>query len=175
MLMLIGIIIIMTIAAISLAQVGSSHGRTACLTTSDYKDLVGSVISDDGFSPTTNFYNNVVIFKPNGTIYGTEIDDQIGGEKLLKRVATFYNEHDTTSIVVTISGSYYVKTATQLTQKRINTVKASLTDLGISGSDITTTSPLYVSPEDSVPSDPAVVHIALTSRKSCTISNQEDQ
>lgn len=175
MLVLIGVIVIMTIAAVSLAQIGSAHERTACLTTDNYKELTGAAISDDGFSPTTNFYGDTVTFTQNGTAYDPQTDTQIGGEALLKRVAAFYSQHDTTSIVVTVSGSYYAKTATQLTQTRINTVKASLIDLGVSGDDITTTSPVYVSSEDSTPSDPAVVHIALASRKACTISNQEDQ
>lgn len=174
-LVLMSIIVVMAIVAIALAQFSTSHGRTACLTTSDYKDLTGNTISSDGFSPATNFYSDTVTFKQNSVAYGAHTDTQVGGEALLKQIGTFYRQHDTTSIVVTISGSYYLKTAADLTKKRIDTVKASLINLDISGNDIATSVPTYVSPEDSMPSDPSTIHIALASRKSCITSTQEDQ
>lgn len=155
------IILILVIGTILF--VSFNHSK-ACLTTKDYTALTGSTVDSSSISPSTNFYTTVVNFIADKTTYD-DTDKQ--GDTIVKNVAQFYNDHSSSSIIITIKGTYTALNALDITQERMDTIKDSLVSQGVPASAITTSIPGYIIPEEDASGDPSSVLISITSAETC--------
>ncbi len=137
-----------------------------CLNSADYLSLTGSRL-DSELSPRSNFYTTYVSFLPNTVTYDTSDTDH--GAQLIERVASFYSTHDSSSIRIEISGTYYDSSASyqSLAQQRIDSVRGALVAKGIPMRLISADSPSYTAPEDEDTDSNNTITITIISASDC--------
>jgi hypothetical protein len=137
------------------------NGTKSCLTTADYKALTGTSVDAASLSPTTNFYTATIAFKTGAAAYDNSAE-------LIKQITDFYKNHTSSSIIITISGTYASNDALLLTEQRLDTIKTSLTTGGVPESAIEPRVPELVIPEEDAPADPSSAFISITSSEKCS-------
>ncbi len=167
-LIILGVVVAITIIIALTSSVATQAQRSLCLNTDDYEAFTGITLSDDDtLSPTTNFYADSVLFKLNSTDYDNTTNGGANGDSLLERVAALYAKLKTTSIKVKVAGSYVNKESSDLAKRRIDTIVARLTGLGVAQADITSSTPVFDQPDGTAYDDPISTQISITSSSTC--------
>lgn len=167
-LILIALAILLVLGAAT-ALIAMQHKRTRCLAASDFTTLTGVTLTEDyTLSPTTAFYTATVNFQTGALKYASATDEQTDGQQVIQKVAAFYRDHETTSILITVEGAYFQKNQAELARQQLELVSSDLARAGVAATDIQTEDTSYIEPEDEAPDNPTNITISLTSREGCT-------
>lgn len=167
------VLLVISGALITIGGIGSilvavqSEQRTTCLTLEDYRTLTGTTLTEE-ISPTSNFYTNSVSFVTKSTSYDDMTDNGIRGKQLVQKIASFYDSHEQTSVIITLTGNYYATELAELAQQRVDAIITTLTSSGVPVSAIQAPQPTYAQPEESIPQDGVTTTISMTSAAGCS-------
>ncbi len=143
----------------------SSASSLACLTTQNYKELLG-VEAQDTIDAKTNFYTTAVSFDAGSTTYDelTEKDTT----EIIKSIGALYkNHHASTSIVISLSADYVFQDAAASAAERIEKLKSALVDAGVDAAAIKTAKPKLITQESDSETDDLPAQIRITSSQDC--------
>lgn len=163
--LLIGLGILVLLAAAGTVTALIANERTACLNAADYKTLTGTELND-AFEPSDSFYTTYVLFKPNSNNYDNSTDSGEHGLQLIQKIADFYKITANKSVIITVSSNYFTTNAQTEAKEHVQKVKSSLVLAGISESSLEVTSPTYIDPED-VAAMTSETTISVTSASTC--------
>lgn len=140
-----------------------------CFTASDYVEFYGSAPGDTTFAPGSDFFTGTYRFTPStASLYTAETDASPSEDAA--SLAAFYNKHPKKQV------AFYVQTAypsgsddsKQVAEKRIETVKKSLTDAGIGAELINTKNEAYDVADETIEYDNInMVTLSLKSADTC--------
>lgn len=140
-----------------------------CFTANDYAEFYGITPSDVTFAPGSDFFTGTYRFTPSTTSLYTAETDASPSEDAAS-LAAFYNKHPKKQV------AFYVQTAypsgsddsKQIAEKRIETVKKSLTDAGIGAELINTKNEAYDVVDETIEYDNInMVTLSLKSADTC--------
>lgn len=165
-----GVIALVAIACVSIALfIIQSNRTTTCLDGADYTTLTGQEAASD-LSPTDSFYSDYIAFQDTSTNLDNDSDYGQHGDKLIEKIAKFYKEHSSKSIIITIGANYFTTDSEDLANQRINKVGAKLIDAGVPAEGVISSGDAnYIEPEDSsaIDNNSSETTITITSEGAC--------
>lgn len=134
-----------------------------CLDNSQYEDFIGRK-NEDTLRAQENFYTQSVRFDTGTIDYAAK--EEPTTDTFLRKIGTLYqNNHNESSIVVSITNDYLAGSSAQIAKDRIAKLKEALIEYGVPESAITTNKPQAITSEDESASDvPAIISISSHSK-----------
>jgi len=162
------VFVCVVLAASAFAYTITSNTQPAaigkCLDSSNYEKFLG-IKNEDKLQAQENFHTQPLGFVAGETNFPDS--EKTASNDFLKKIGTFYqNNHNESSVIVSITVDYLEGQSAQVAKDRITKLKQLLIEYGVTEAAIRTSTPQLITTEDESATDTRAI-ISISSNAKC--------